>query len=345
MSIQVRVFKKASVVFLLTLFLLSACNQEPENHYITGSTMGTTYTVTLPNLNLATSDKSKIGKKIELLLAEVNQKMSTYRADSEISQFNKWQSLEWFSISKETLSVIISAIELAKKSQGAYDITAGPLVNLWGFGPTGKRVKPPSDLEIANAKAQIGFQYIETRQSPPAVRKRLVNLYVDLSSIAKGYAVDVVASFLESEGIKNFLVEIGGELKAKGQNATGRFWRIGIEKPVSSERSLQQIIEIVDAGVATSGDYRNFFEEDGARYSHTIDVRTGRPISHNLASVTVVLPSVKDADAWATALLVLGEKAGFELAEREQIPAYFVIKADQGFSVRMTEVFTEKLIN
>jgi thiamine biosynthesis lipoprotein len=187
----------------------------------------------------------------------------------------------------------------------------------------------------------MGYTHLGIRPSPAAIRKDIPDLYVDLSSIAQGYTVDRVAERLENLGIANYLVEIGGELRGKGLNQLGGHWRIGIERPTPGDRSVYTIIKIADVGVSTSGDYRDYFERDGQRYSHIIDPQTGRPVSHRLASVTVVSENTMRADALSTALMVLGPEDGYHLAEQTGLAAYFIIKTDAGFTDRETPAFDQ----
>jgi thiamine biosynthesis lipoprotein len=209
-------------------------------------------------------------------------------------------------------------------------------VNLWGFGPDGRADDPPVAREVREVLSRIGYDKISIRRSPPAIRKSKANIYVDLSAIAKGYAVDRVADYLASLGLANYLVEIGGDLKANGHNANGMPWTIAIEKPAPEDRVVQRVVHITDQAMATSGDYRNYFERNGQRFSHTINPRTGLPVSHSLASVTVWSATAMDADALATALMVLGPQAGYELAHRHKLGAYFIVRTENGFAEKST---------
>lgn len=209
-------------------------------------------------------------------------------------------------------------------------------MNLWGFGPLHQEDRIPSSQAIARALTQTGYEQLHARMSPPSIRKDNGFIYVDLSAIAKGYGVDKLAEHLDSLGLSDYLVDIGGELKGKGHNARGSAWRIAIEKPTPGKRSVHQIISFSEGAMATSGDYRNYFEKDGQRYSHTIDPETGAPIRHKLASVTVVNTSTMYADAMATALMVLGPERGYALAEQEALAALFIVKSADGFSEKVT---------
>lgn len=295
---------------------------------LTGPTMGTRYAVSI--VGGEQSDAEALQAKIDKRLAEVNRRMSTYDPESELSRFNGSDSTEWFAVSEETASVVEAALELAEASGGAYDPTVGPLVNLWGFGPGKRRGRPPRGEEIAAARATVGHGLVEARLEEPALRKSEPGVYVDLSSIAKGHGVDALAGLLETAGAEAFMVEIGGEIRTRGRKPGDRPWRIGVERvdtsfpvPVAG-RPLQRVVPLVDRSMATSGDYRNYFEHDGVRYSHTLDPTTGRPVTHDLATVTVVADSCRQADGLATVLLVLGPTAGYDWAVEHGVAALFV---------------------
>jgi thiamine biosynthesis lipoprotein len=328
------------LALLLAAALLAACQSEPQAYQFQGSTMGTTYSITLARLPEGLSEQ-QLQREFDDRLAGLNGEMSTYLEDSTISRFNRANDSDWFAVSAAFVELSRTALELSRLSDGAYDITAAPLIELWGFGSDRKLDdRVPTDAEIASARARTGYDRFELRATPPAIRKLDPRLTIDLSSIAKGYAVDVLAEYLASLGLRDFLVEIGGELRASGRSHRGDQWRIVIEKPVSGGRSVQRVIEIEDTGVATSGDYRNYFEENGIRYSHIIDAKTGKPITHALASVTVLDATAMRADGWATVLLLLGEEVGYELAARQEIAAFFVVAQAAGFSTRETAKFT-----
>ena len=327
-------------------WLFSACTPDssvPDTSIIDGSTMGTSYSVQLPRLpaGLPVED---IKHQIDAMLDRINMSMSSYRQDSELSRFNNNRQSAWFGVSPPLFDVLREAQRISRTTNGALDVTVAPLVDLWGFGPSERRGRPPSQQAIDDRLTAVGYQWLQLRPSPPAVRKTLPGLHVDLSAIAKGYAVDRLAGFFDGLGVQNYLVEIGGEIKARGVNARGRHWRVAVERPADGRRSVHAVVEIKDAGLATSGDYRNYFQQAGRRYSHTIDPRTGRPVVHDLASVTVVAASAMSADAWATALLVLGPEAGYRLAEVEGIAALMIIRSDDGFENRQTGAFRQYLV-
>lgn len=283
-----------------------------------GPTMGTRFSIKIFNPPKFQED---VRLEIDALLRRINDQMSTYLPNSEISRFNDSESVDWFAVSPETATVANFAVSLSQKTDGAFDITVEPLVNAWSFGPKERRRVVPTEEEIEQLLQEIGYEKLEVRLDPPALRKSAPDLEIDLSAVAKGYAVDQVVARLNELGAENVFVEIGGEVCTSGDKA-GAPWQVGIQVP----DLIQEAILIAqplntkpasDQAMATSGDYRNYFEVDGIRYSHTIDPRTGRPIEHGLASISVVGPSCMEADAWATAINVLGQKAGVAVAEAE----------------------------
>lgn len=330
-------------LFIIWLcLLLTACtaNSEERLTWFTGATMGTGYSVRITGLP-PDIDPQRLECDIGRLLEEINGLMSAYREDSELSRFNRSRRTDWVAVSPELVYVLQEAQRVSRLSGGAFDVTVGPLVNLWGFGPSLYPARMPTAAQIAAAGKRVGFELLQIRNSPPALRKGREDIYIDLSAIAKGYGVDRAAEFLEAQGIHNYLVDIGGEERIKGHSPLGIPWRIAIEQPMTEGRKVQRIIELDSHGVATSGTYRNYFEWDGKRYSHIIDPRTGWPITHKLVSVTVLSDTAMRADALATALLVLGPEQGFKMAEREQIAALFIIRASAGFIEKATTRFLE----
>lgn len=322
----------------LAFFISSCVKPEPQLLHIQGQTMGTYYQVTyvLPSeqsKNNALSIESLqvlIDQELEL----VNDQMSTYRPNSELSLFN--QSKASLMVSDATIKVVKKALEVYQQSDGAFDITVGPLVNLWGFGPDKKPNKVPDTELIQKTKQKIGSQYLSIEGN--RLIKTKPELYVDLSSIAKGYGVDVIADFLTEKGITNYLVDIGGELSASGTKLESEPWTLAVERPALGQ-NVQRLLHIGNNAIATSGDYRNYFEFDGIRYSHTIDPSTGRPINHKLVSVTVIDKSSMVADALATAITVLGPENGLKFAKKLKKPVFLLIKQGDGFKESYTDEF------
>ncbi|MBY7852905.1 FAD:protein FMN transferase [Vibrio fluvialis] len=327
---------KTWLVALASLLLLAGCEQPPQQVHLSGPTMGTSYNIKyLQQDGLPSSDD--LHKEIDRLLEEVNDQMSTYRKDSELSRFNQYQGIDPFEVSNQTATVVREAIRLNGLTEGALDVTVGPLVNLWGFGPEARPEVVPTDAELAERKANTGIHHLSVEGNK--LSKDLPHLYVDLSTIAKGWGVDVVANYIESQGIHNYMVEVGGEIRLKGLNRDGVQWRIAVEKPTVDERSIQEIIEPGDMAIATSGDYRNYFERDGVRYSHIINPQTGRPIHNRVVSVTVLDKSCMTADGLATGLMVLGDEKGIEIAEQNHIPVFMIVKTDDGFKEIASSAF------
>jgi len=341
---QNRISKRGLSLILILVFLLSGCvnNSSVEKYPFnySGPTMGTSFSVKASQLPEGVKGyrlESLINRKLE----EINQHMSTYLKDSEISLINSSPSTGAQFISPELFKVISTAQGISHVTDGAFDITVGPLVNLWGFGPDKIQSQAPTTEEIQQALAETGYDKIRLTTRLLTLSKTLPGVYIDLSALAKGYAVDEVASILDQQGVTNYMVEIGGELYLKGKNLQGENWQIAVEKPTAEKRELQRILPITDIALATSGDYRNFFEQDGKRFSHTIDPRTGYPVTHKLASVTVLSDTTMKADAWATALTVLGPEEGYKIAEQQELAVLFIIKSELGFVEKATPLFSE----
>jgi thiamine biosynthesis lipoprotein len=282
---------------------------------------------------------------IESELAQINAWMSTYDPESTLSRFNRAPVGEWIEVDAELITVLDSALTLSRESSGAFDVTVGPLVNAWGFGPVNlDGPDGPSADELAALLTRVGYQLLEIRSTPAALRKT-ADIYVDLSAIAKGFGVDRVAQLLQQSGCQDFLVDIGGEVRVRGVNPAGKAWRIGIEVPdPDSQGGIQRILALHDQAVATSGDYRNFRDLAGHRISHTIDPRTGRPVEHGLASVTVVHESAMWADGYATAINVLGPQAGFALAEAKGLSALLITRSPDGYQERYTSGLSHLIV-
>ena len=326
------------LLFYIAFIVLSACSApQPDEVHLSGSTMGTTYNVKF--VASETLEPDALQREVNALLVNINQRMSTYITDSELSRFNQLRSTEKFPMSPETLSVMSEAVRLGALSDGVLDVTIGPLINLWGFGPQSRPETIPSAGDISKAKSISGLDKLLLGDG--WARKTEPELYVDLSTIAKGYGVDRVAELLERYHLRNYLVEIGGEMRVSGNKASDTPWRIAVEKPVSTERAVQKIISIGNNAIATSGDYRIYYEEHGVRYSHLINPHTGYPIKHNLVSVTVVHPSSMTADGLATALNVMGKEKAILLAERNKLAVLLISKENGEFIEYTTPEFEQ----
>jgi thiamine biosynthesis lipoprotein len=223
------------------------------------------------------------------------------------------------------------AESMSRASGGAFDVTMGPLVRAWGFGAGAVEERAaPAPAEIERLRASVGYRKLELRLGPPALRKSVPTLHVDLDGIAPGIAVDRIVAGLERLGVGDYLVELGGEVRARGRSPAGRPWRVAVEAPLPGERRPWTLVELDRVAVSTSGDYRDFRELDGRRISHTIDPRTAAPVVHELASVTVLHASAASADAWSTALMVLGPEEGMALARRVELAALFIARMPDG---------------
>ncbi len=334
----------AAVLFTAVVILAAGCSPRVRPVLtFSGETMGTVYTVKVVEPP-ESFDPVSVEREIEQVLNEINVLMSTYQSDSELSRFNRSDSKQWFTISPQTAEVIDEAVRIGQLTDGAFDVTIGPLVDLWNFGPEkAAEDAVPTDEEIDRAKDRAGLDKIEVRLAPPAVRKKRADLQVDLSGIAKGFAVDRLAERLDAAGAENYMVEVGGEVRARGHNRHGKPWQIAVESPVADTRTVRRVVPLENIAMATSGDYRNYFEKGGVRYCHIIDPRTGKPVSHRLASVTVLAPECAQADALATALMVLGPEAGYDLALREGLSCLFIIKESAGFVEKTTPGFDDLL--
>ncbi len=324
---------------LVLILILVACDSPQKADVFSGQVMGTTYSVQVVDVP-SEVDGTRLDSSIAAVLNGVDSAMSTYKPDSEVSRFNKAVAGENIAVSANTLQVVELALAVHKQSQGAFDITVGPLVDLWGFGAGTRELKRlPSQAAIQAALDKVSVAAIKLQQTPPALSKDK-SIEIDLSAIAKGYAVDLVAELLEQQGIENYLVEVGGELRGLGHNSKAQIWRVGIETPMLARGDAFTAIPLADGAVATSGDYRNYVMLEGERYSHTIDPRTGRPVVHDVASVTVIHSSAASADAWATALDVLGVPKGLHLAEQLGLAAYFIVRDGEQFISRETTEFS-----
>lgn len=291
--------------FAFLLLLLSGCSRDDQPITFGGHTMGTTW-----SLRMDAGDRSIRQNDLQQQLDAWEAIISHWRPDSAISRFNASTSTDLIAVPAELVEVVELAQQIGGITDHALDITIAPLIDLWGFGAAGRRDTPPTDAEIAQAKAQCGWQHLHTRSDPPALRKDIPGLHINVSAVAEGWALERLAQQLESNGTTRFLLEIGGEVLARGE------WRVGVQTPAAPPGEAAQTLRLKDQSIATSGVYRQHFSAVGKEYAHVLDPRTGRPIEHSLASVSVIHPSAAQADGFATALLILGPKAGHELAEK-----------------------------
>ena len=329
-----RVFARAARTRLWRCVLLVCaldCPAAAQANCLHGETMGSTWRVVAPRLGAEA--RPALCARIEALLENVNAHMSTYRPDSELSRFNASTSTDWQPVSAELLEVLIAARRVSETSAGAFDVTVGPLVDLWGFGPQARIDAPPPAAAIAATRARIGYRQLALDASASRARKSRADLRVDLSALAEGWAVDQVVKLLETDGLVDYLVDVGGEMRVRGKNAAGQPWRLGVAIPSADSDGALRALAPGDAAVATSGDYRNYFEHDGRHYSHEIDPASGAPIVNDVASVTVIARECVYADAYATAFMVLGPERGLAVAREAGVEALFVLRHPHGFEL------------
>lgn len=334
------------VIILLGLVARLSSDSGAQLYELTGRTMGTTYSIKVVQLPQAVSSE-EFADSIETMLYRLDREiMSTYAPDSELSRLNAAPIDQSHVISSELWDVLSLAAQLSLLTDGAFDVTVGPLVNRWGFGPTQRRSQLPSDAEITALLETVGHEKLQLDAQARSVTK-LADVYIDLSGIAKGYAVDQVAAFFDESEVDSYFIEIGGELRIKGYKPGQQSWVPAIEKPVDTAPQVHNIFYAngESIAVAGSGDYRNYFDSDGIHYSHEIDPNTGRPVTHNLAAVYVIEASAARADALATAFMVMGEQKAFALAQREGLAAYFISKHEElaGFEDLYTPEFEQYL--
>jgi thiamine biosynthesis lipoprotein len=323
------------VIVVSLLAALTGCGFSDRVEEFSGPTMGSTYTIKYVR-NSDSPSLEKLKQETEAILAEVDQQMSTYRPDSVIEQFNDAPAGTCQPMPDAVFKLVDIGRELNALSEGAFDLTLEPLLNLWGFGPKARVESVPDAAALAAAQAQTGMQHL--RRDGDQLCKD-ADVQVDFNSIAAGYTVDQIVQRFVELGVHSTLVEVTGELKAIGKKPDGNPWRIALEEPLVDQRIAQRIIELDGYGVSTSGDYRNYFEEGGQRYSHTLDPATGAPITHKLAAVTVIDPSTLRADGLSTVLMVLGTERGMALAERLGVAAFFVTRRDNSFVTEGSSTF------
>ena len=314
--------------------LVGACGEQrgaalAPPHEFRGPTMGTTYTVKIAGSTVARATEAAVRDRISQAFEAVVANMSTYLHDSELSRFNRHAATTPFAASAQTLAVFAQAHRVSAATTGAFDVTVAPAVDAWGFGPK-KSHRIPEAAELGAIEPRVGWRMLTIDERAGTLAKARPDLRADLSGIAKGFGVDQAARALDALGIADYMVEAGGEVRTRGHNAEGRLWQIAIERPDVMPPRAHLVVPLSDRSMATSGDYRIYFERDGERYCHEIDPGTGAPIRNGLASVSVVATDCTFADAMATALIVLGPEAGFALAAAQNIAAHFIVRAPGG---------------
>lgn len=333
--------RRAATLALLVVIagLAPGCASAPRARTVdtlTGEAMGTTWTVKLVSA-ADTPPRPALQAGIQAELDRVDAQMSTWREDSDLARFNAAPAGQWVSLPPEMFAVLTQALALARDTGGAYDPTVGPLVTLWGFGPGPKTRTTPAPAALAAARARVGWQRV-TLDAAARRARQPGGVALDLSSIAPGYAVDEITRYLDRAGVQDFLVEHGGELRGRGNRPGGHGWRVGIEQP-DSEDLMARVVVLADRASGSSGDYRKFYTLDGQRYSHHIDPRTGAPVTHALASVTVLADEGLQADSLAAALSILGPEQGLQYAREHHVAALFLVRAGSGFTQTMTPEF------
>ena len=339
-----RLLPALAVLILLAAIVFFLTRPKVRMGELAGETMGTTYSVKVvtQGWKFGARQQQALHAEVDACLEDVNRRMSTWRPDSELSRFNQHLDDTPFKFSDETFHVMQRAIQISEQTGGAFDVTVGPIVNAYGFGPDSRPIDPPSDEKLQELKKRVGYRLVRLDPLAHTARKMRPDVYCDLSAIAKGYGVDQVARLLDGRGIAGYMVEVGGEVRARGHNAEGRPWRIAIEKPTDRGRAIHRIVGLTDKAMATSGDYHNYYMADGVRICHEIDPRTGHAIRNNLASVSVIGDDCETADALATAFMVLGTDDGYQFAERNGIAALFLVRQQGGdgeFLEKMTPAF------
>lgn len=332
---------KTNKLFALLVMVLALCGCRkvvPETE-VDGAAQGTTYHIKMV-LDKNSASLEDIKRQITATLAEIDAQLSNYRDDSEISRINSKESVNWLPVSREITELLVIAENVYLRTSGCYDLTIKPLFDLWGFSAHEHRV--PTDAEIAKVLPHIGMPLLEIDAADQRIRKKDPKLKIDLSSIAQGYSVGVVARLIEGLGVKNYLVEIGGEMMVKGRKANGEDWRVGVETPTPYSKGVQEVIDIREergSAIMTAGTYRNYFEENGHTYSHILNPKTGRPVTHSLRSVTVMHDDPAWADAWDTALLCVGEEEAMRIADSENLKVLLIYDHDNQLKEYMTKAF------
>lgn len=334
-------------IMLATLLTLTGCDDAPtdQNQVMSGKTMGTVWRVTVAGV--APSRIPQLESAIRQQLQQDDQELSTWKPDSALSRFNQYQGTQPWPVSADMADIVTMALRIGKKTGGAMDITVGPLVDLWGFGPVKAPQHTPDPQAIARAKADTGLQHLSVIQtfSGQALQKDLPALNVDLSTMGEGYATDHLARLMESEGVTNYLVSVGGALLSRGHSAEGRPWRVAIQKPTDQENVAQAVVDLQGHGISTSGNYRNYYELDGKRISHIIDPVSGAPVQHKLASATVIATTALEADGWDTGLMVMGTEKAKALALREHLAVFLITREGNKFVTWSSPLFKSFLIS
>lgn len=309
-----------------------------------GKTMGTFWRVSVIGVDEAKAQALRA--KVQAQLDADDRLLSTWKNDSALMRFNHATDTRPWPVSEAMADIVTLSLRIGAKTHGAMDITVGPLVNLWGFGPDKQPVATPDAQAIAAAKARTGLQHLQVinQSGRQFLQKDIPDLFVDLSTVGEGYAADHLARLMEQEGISRYLVSVGGALVSRGMNGEGKPWRVAIQKPTDRENAVQAIVDINGHGISTSGSYRNYYELDGKRISHVIDPQTGQPITHKLVSVTVIASTALEADGWDTGLMVLGPEKAQQVVREQGLAVYMIVKEGEGFKTWMSPQFRTFLV-
>ena len=328
-----------AAIFLATV--LSGCEKPASEMRLQGPTMGTTYSVQM--VGCESGGCATMGEKITARLVQLSHHLSHYDPESELSAFNNYRDTDWFPVSAELGAVVEYALAVSEQSHGAFDISIAPAIDAWGFGPTEGSLDEPTADTLKEALKHSGYTKLGARNSPRAIRKQDPLIRLDLSALAKGYAVDQLAYLLEDHGIQDYLIEIGGEIRTAGTRSDGTPWRIGIQPPADT-LELEFVVAPGDAAVATSGDYRNFYMLGERKISHTIDPSNAQPIANGVISVSVIAPDAMQADALATALMVMGLTAGENFVRDNDLAALLITRTPNGTRATMSPAFEAYLL-
>lgn len=336
-------------VLLAAALTIAGCDNAPTSApqalVLEGKTMGTTWRVSLADVDVARAQTLR--DKIQARLDADDRLLSTWKNDSALMRFNHARTTAPWPVNEAMADIVTESLRVGAKTDNAMDITVGPLVNLWGFGPDKQPVKTPDQAQIDAARARTGLSHLKVINGAGQqwLQKDLPDLFVDLSTVGEGYGADDLARLMEEEGISRYLVSVGGALASRGMNPGGHPWRVAIQKPTDQENAVQAVVDINGHGISTSGSYRNYYELDGKRLSHVIDPATGRPITHKLVSATVIAPTALEADTWDTGFMVLGPEKAREVALAQGLAVYLISKEQDGFSVWMSPQFKSYLVD
>ena len=339
-----RMYYRARVLLFLFVALLTGPTgcatdssfSEYNKLQVEGTTMGTYFRITYwakPGF-----DEISLDESIQQIFHNVNQMMSNWNPSSEVSQFNNHRSKNWYPVSDQVVQLVTQSKKMSELSGGAFDITAGALIGAWGFGP-GEERRIPDPQDVTKALQSVGYLKLESRSEPPGLKKLEPEMGLNFSAIAKGFAIDRIAVLLESKSISHYLIDIGGDMLANGGYPDGSAWEIALEFPDFVGLNVYKVFSVTTSAIASSGNYRNFFEQDGETYSHILDPRSGKPVSHNLLSVTVFDATATQADALATTVMVLGPDAGLKLLNDQGKQGILLVRSEDS----VVEIRTDRL--